>query len=119
MSGKQSTYSTVFDRVDKDTRAAIVVLNQKLIDLQSEIAAKLSALETVEGAESDSQKKHLILLENEVERALKSIKEVVNMVVSDELTPKQFLELHQDDLEKFREMVSQNTDKIAEINDKL
>lgn len=112
-------HSTVFERVDSGTRTAIILLNQKLIDLQVEIAAKLTALETFQDAEHDTQKKHLSMLENEVERALKSIDEVVNMVVSEELTHSEFLKLHHDDLEKFREMVTLNTDKITQINEKL
>lgn len=119
MNGKKSTSSTIFERVDNDTRSAIVLLNQKLIDLRTEITAKLVALDTAQSVEQDTQRKHLSMLENEVGRALKSIEEVVSLVVSDELTHSQFLMLHHDDLEKFREMVSHNTDKIAEINDKL
>ncbi len=111
--------STVFDRVDTETRAAIIQLNQKLVDLKSEIALKLKALETAQDAEHVTQKQHLTLLANEIERALESIDEVVNMVVSEELTHSEFIKLHHDDLEKFREMVSMNADKIAKINEKL
>ncbi len=111
--------STVFDRVDSETRTAIIQLNQKLIDLQSEITSKLKVLETAQDAEHATQKQHLTLLANEIERALKSIDEVVNMVVSEELTHSEFLKVHHDDLEKFREMVSMNANKIAKINEKL
>ncbi len=110
---KQSISQTVFDAVDNDMRSAIIKLNQKLIDLRAEITAKLNALEN---ANEDKQKKQLFMLAEEVERALKSIDDVVNMAVSND---NEFLKLHHDDLERFRKMVTTNTEKIAKINEKL
>ena len=114
-----SLNSTVFERVDSDTRKAIILLSQKLIGLQAEITAKLTSYETTQDEVHDAQKRRLSMLENEVERALKSIDEVVSLVVSEELTHSQFLELHQDDLEKFCEMVFLNTEKMTQLNEKL
>jgi sugar-specific transcriptional regulator TrmB len=115
VSGKQ----TVFEAVDNDMRTAIIQLNRKLRDLHDEITAKLNALEALDEAEHRTQREHLSVLEKEVERALASIDEVVNRVISEELTHSEFLKLHHDDLEKFRDMVTTNADKIAKINKKL
>ena len=115
---KQSISSNFLDSVDDITRAAIIRLNQKLIDLQVEINAKLTVLDQASNEEQCGQKRHLLALESEVERALKSIDDVVNMVISDNVTQSDFLKLHQDDIEQFREMIASNADKIAKISDK-
>jgi hypothetical protein len=119
MSDKQTMSSTVLDTVDNSTRDAVIRLNQKLINLEIEITAKLALLEGSHDKEHETQKKNLLILKNEVERALKSIDDLVNMVVSDQLTDSEFLALHHDELENFREMVTTNADKIAKINEKL
>lgn len=115
---KRSIPSGFLESVDDTTRAAIIRLNQKLIDLQVEINAKLTLLEQASDEEQDVRKRHLLTLESEVERALKSIDDVVNMLISDNVAPSEFLKLHQDDIEQFREMIASNADKIAKINDK-
>lgn len=119
MSNKQNKSPTVFEAIDHEMREAIVKLNQKLIHLQTEITAKIAALKSSEDPQHSIQKKQLSILENEVKRALISIDEVVNMAVSKELTHGEFLKLHHDELEKFREMVATNTDKITKINEKI
>lgn len=119
MTDKQAIPSIVLDTVDNSTRDAIIRLNQKLLNLQMEITAKLALLDRAYDEAHQTQKKNLLILKHEVERALKSIDDVVNMVVSDQLTDGEFLALHHDELENFREMVTTNADKIAKINEKL
>lgn len=116
MISKDSTSQTVFEAVDSDMRSAIIKLNKKLRDLQGEIAAKLIALESSTDTQGDAPKKQLFILAQEVERALQSIDDVVNVAVSND---SEFLKLHHEDLEKFRKMITTNTEKIAKLNEKL
>jgi hypothetical protein len=110
---------TVFETVDSDTRQAIIHLNQKLKDLQTEIAAKLLAIEEGKEEVLKIQPPQLLKLASEVEQALHGIDTVVNTVISEEMTPDEFLEMHHEELEKFREMVITNTEKIEKINKAL
>ena len=58
------------------------------------------------------------MLENEVDRALKGIDDLVNMVVSEAFTRGDFLSKHQNELDKLREMVKINSNEMAKINEK-
>ena len=119
MSIEQHMPPTVFETVDSDTRQAIINLNQKLKDLQSEIAAKLLAIEEGKETESKFKQPQLLKLASEVKQALQGIDAVVNTVISAEMTPNEFLKLHREELKKFREMVITNTESIEKINKTL
>lgn len=116
MSILQSTGSTVIKTIDGDTGSAVIALNQKLKSLQMEIKSKLATL--ADNAAACNQKKSLLILSDEVARALESINKVVSIVDSDDQLRHDFLEHHHDELEKFREMVITNTEMIANIKTK-
>ena len=86
MSSKQHIPPTVFDSIDDLTRDAILHLNKKLIELKKEITIKLELLGEDGDEKSKPQKKQLLVLDGEIERALRSIDKVVNMVVSEDLS---------------------------------
>lgn len=116
---KLNKSSTLFEAIDNDMRNAILQLNQKLINLQTEISTKLTALKDSKEVQHLTQSEQLSLLENEIERALTSLKEVFDMAISTELNQSEFLTFHRKDLDKFREMVASNVEKMSKINEKL
>ena len=119
MNIEQHKPPTVFETVDRDTRQAVIHLNQKLKDLQSEIAAKILAIEEGKETASKFKQPQLLKLANEVEQALQGIDKIVSTVISADMTPNEFLKVHREELKKFREMVITNTESIEKINKAL
>ena len=111
-----SSQATFLEVIDDDTRGGVLRLSQKLNGLQAEIKSKLDVLGAKDDPEATQQKTGLSHLLLEVEKALTGIHELTSMLVTEEMTNEEFLKKNKDELKKFREMVSEKAQKIAEIN---
>lgn len=118
MNKKKSGTHTVLDSIDTTTRSAVVSLDQQLKQLLVDIDLKLSTLEGCEDLKIQQQKKQLLILAEEIQQALQSMDSVVNIAVSDDITPSDFLQQHFEELEKFREVILSNTEQLLEIKKK-
>jgi hypothetical protein len=105
--------SKLIDVVDDDTREGIMRLSQKLKGLQAEITTKLDFLKE---SELD-QKAQLTILAEEIDKALLSINVLVRTEIADGISPEEFLEMNQVELDKFREMVKSNSDQLNKLGD--
>lgn len=110
---------TFLDTVDTATHDSIVRLNQKLKGLQAEINAKIDVLASVTDANSLERKKQLLVLADEVKKALDTIHNLVNLVIEDDLSPSQFNELNQKNIESLKEIFQDSADKISVIKEKF
>jgi hypothetical protein len=115
---KKSGTHTVLESIDTTTRTAIISLDEKLKTLLLEINQKLSQLDGCEDHESQQQKKQLLTLTEEIQQALQSMDNVVNIAVSEDISQNEFLQQHSDELEKFREMILSNTKQLGGIKKK-
>lgn len=112
---KKSRFISV---VDKETHDGVLRLDQKLKGLLVEIESRVEAL----SHESDEtlrepQQAQLVILSEEVKKALVNIKQLVNLVVGENVAPETFEQLHQDDMDDFRQLVKDSLDKISELKD--
>ncbi|WP_133127555.1 hypothetical protein [Legionella nagasakiensis] len=73
----------LLDIVDEDTRVSIIRLNQKLVDLQAEVVAKLTGFETPH--EDEMQRSEFLNFQKEIQKAQDSIDTLVNQVISEPL----------------------------------
>ena len=115
MGKKKSGTHTVLESIDTTTRTAIISLNENLKNLLLEINRKLSNLDSIESVQ---QKRQLSILAEEIQQALQSMDNVVNVAVSDNITQSEFLQQHAEELEKFREVILTNTEKLVGIKKK-
>ncbi|MDI9819775.1 MULTISPECIES: hypothetical protein [unclassified Legionella] len=118
MNDEAHTESTFLEAVDKDLQGNILRLEQKLKGLQAEISAKLHAI-SLDAESSQEQKERLLTLANEVDRAVNSLQTLVNMVIADDLSNEEFLQINHDSLEDLREMFKDSADKISNLKEKL
>jgi hypothetical protein len=108
----------LIDVVDSETRNGLMRLNQKLSGLQAEISSKLDFLSATD-PEAEAKKQQLLLLADEIGKALQSITSVMRSEISSDLTTEQFLEMNQEELDKFREVVKNNSDQLTKMADLL
>lgn len=80
MSAAQHIPPTLLEIEDSDGLNAILKLNQNLKEFQIDLASKLAAIDTCQGAKAEQQQ--LFDLVEEVERALQGINKVVKVVVA-------------------------------------
>lgn len=118
MSNKRITTATVFDSVDSKTRRAIVSLNQKLLILQTEIEQKLSDLTPGESEQLLNKQKQLLLLAEEVKRALQSMEHVVQLALFGENLEAEVFDQYQEELDMFREMILLSAKQMEKMGTK-
>ncbi len=106
----------LIDVVDAETRNGLMRLNQKLKGLQAEISSKLDFIND-NTPENQAKKVQLMLLSDEIDKALQSITMVIRTEIARDVSTEQFLELNQDELDKFREMVKQNSDQLGKMTE--
>ena len=117
MTNSQHTPSTFLEVVDHETRDSVLRLNQKLKCLQAEIRAKLETLAEVSAPDAVAQKKNLSTLIAEVDKALLGIDNLTHMVVTPEMTNSEFLQTNHNELEKFRDLVTEKAQEITKLKD--
>ncbi len=106
--------------VDKQLRESILRLDQKLKGMQAEVRVKLESL-----ADSSSDKQNrefervFTLLDEELTKAIDSIKNLVDIVVSDEATDNEFLISNQENIEKLRNLFAENLETITKIKEEF
>jgi hypothetical protein len=105
MSNQSPTAATVFDSMDNKTRRAIVSLNNKLLTLQIEIEKKLSDFAPGESEQLLNKQKQLLMLADEVKRALQSMDHVVQLALFAENPEGDVFDQYQEELDIFREMI--------------
>lgn len=116
MIDEQPAPSKFINAVDKEMHDSILRLDQKLKGLQAEIRVKKEAMALEKSDEvTENRKKHLLILEDEVGQAIESIKNLVNMTVSEELTDKEFATINHESLESLRQIFDDNISKIAKL----
>lgn len=120
MVGEQQEKATKFiNAVDKDMHDSILRLDQKLKGLQVEIHERIKAAAEEKDEYAAMRQKLLANLGEEIAMAIASIKALVEMVISDEYTGTQFLEMNQEGLESLREVFKENLDRITKIRDQF
>lgn len=110
---------TFIETVDNDTRNNILRLDQKLKGLQAEISAKIDAMASLTDAASSERKKQLMILSDEVKKAIQGIQRLVNLAVADEFSASEFNEMNHEKIEALREMFKESADKISLIKEKF
>ncbi|KTD22054.1 Uncharacterised protein [Legionella lansingensis] len=110
---------TFLDSIDDEMHENILRLDQKLKGLQAEIAVKIDALATPKDEAASERKAQLIMLSEEVNKAIDSIKTLVNTVIAEDISPKEFQKINQETLDSLREMFKDNVDKISKIKEKF
>lgn len=118
MVGEQQEKSTFIKAVDRDMHNSIIRLDQKLKGLQAEIGVKIQAISD-NSDETTVERERLIVLSEEVDKAIDSIKELVTMVISDELSDSEFVQMNQDGLKSLREIFKDNIDKISKFKEQF
>lgn len=109
--------SKFINAVDKELRESIIRLDQKLKGLQAEISARL---EVIRETESDKkQEEELSRALEEVAKAISSIKVLVNRVISDDITNKDFLKINHENIEMLRALFTTHLEAITEFKDKF
>ena len=119
MGKKTQTAQTVLEALDSPTREAILNLNEKMRRLQVEITAKLDTLSEQDPASFDAKNKQLQTLADEVQQTLDGIHAVIHTLIPEHLSPQAFLDNHRQELDAFREMIINNTEKIDDLFDNL
>ncbi|MFC3908810.1 hypothetical protein ACFORL_06930 [Legionella dresdenensis] len=105
----------LIDAVDKKTQESILLLNAKLRKLLEEINLKKD-----EAASGDPERaSQLESLISEIAMAIGGIEGIVNVVVSEDLSLNEFIELNQAELEEFRNMILEGNKKIAQLEEKF
>lgn len=108
---------TFINAVDEEMHDNILRLDQKLKGLLAEINAKIDALSHEN--DNSERKQQLVMLSGEVTQAINSIKNLVELVVSDDLNNNDFVEMNRDNLEVLREIFKDNIDRISKINEQF
>lgn len=116
---QQEESSTFINAVDRDMHDSIMRLDQKLKGLQAEINAKIQATLGDNDKTVADRRQQLNALSDEVDKAIDSIKALVNMVISDELSDSQFVQMNQEELESLRQIFKDNIDKISKLKEQF
>ena len=106
----------LIDAVDAEPRNRLTRLHQKLKVLQAEISSKLDFIND-NTPENQAKKVQLMLLSDEIDKALQSITMVIRTEIARDVSTEQFLERNQDELDRFREMVKQNSDQLGKMTE--
>ena len=116
MIDEQPTPSKFINAVDKEMHDSILRLDQKHKGLLAEIQVKKESMALEKTDEViENRKKHLLILEDEVSQAIESIRTLVNMTVSEELSDEEFNAINQENLESLRQVFDDNIDKITKL----
>lgn len=108
----------LIDMVDDKTRNNIDILEQKLNGLKDEMNVQLDTLEG--GSQNDgAQFEHLKRFLDEVELALTQMNHLKTVLIEDNLTPQEFLEINQSELKDFGTVIEKNIERVAEIKETL
>lgn len=109
--------SRFINAVDKDLRESIIRLDQKLKGLQAEINAKLEIIKDMQGDKNHEE----VLAEagKEVAKAISAIKELVNRVISEDITDKDFLKINHENIEMLRALFASHLETITELKDEF
>lgn len=112
--------ATFLKNVDKETYDGILNLNQKLEGLLSELEVKIKLSEPASANDrTQVLNQHLATLYEEVKKALASIKTLVNLTIGSGDEGTKMANLSQHDLDAFREMIKDGSEKIEKIRDKF
>lgn len=111
--------SKFINTVDKQLRESILRLDQKLKGMQAEVQVKLESLHNTNDNQKREHERVYTLLANELSQAIDSIKNLVNMVVSDEVTDQEFLKSNQENIEKLRDLFASNLDTITKLKEEF
>ncbi|MBA2709913.1 MAG: hypothetical protein H0U57_04900 [Tatlockia sp.] len=107
--------------VDKQLRESILRLDQKLKGLQAEVKVKLESLNDSNSSENQNRELERVftLLNEELTKAIDSIKHLVDLVVSDEVSNNEFLISNQENIEKLRDLFATHLDTISKIKEEF
>jgi ribosome recycling factor len=111
--------SKFINAVDKQLRESILRLDQKLKGMQAEVQVKLESIANTTDNQERERERVFSLLADELAQAIDSIKNLVNMVVSDEVTDKEFLKSNQENIEKLRDLFASNLDTISKLKEQF
>jgi len=105
--------------VDKDLHDNILRLDQKLKGFLAEINVKLEAIDGDELELKEERKEQLLLLSEEIKKAISGIKNLVNTVLEDGLTSSEFAEMNRENLDSLREGFKQSLEKISKMREEF
>lgn len=107
---------TLFDAVDKETKTSILQLNRNLKGLVFELESRMENLALDADSELKStQQVQLKSTLDEVNKAIDSIKSVVDLVLAEGVDVETFLQANASELNVLRELVHSSTDKVVKI----
>ncbi len=119
MVGEQLEPSTFIHAVDKELHDNIVRLDQKLKGFLAEINVKIEAIEDDSNEIEKQSKQQLILLAEEVQKGIDSIKNLVSMVLEEGISQSEFREMNREELESLRKEFEQSISKIVKIKEEF
>lgn len=120
MVGEQREKPSKFiNAVDRDMHDSILRLDQKLKGLQTEINVKIQSASEDQDEHASERRKQLANLSEEVAKAIDSIKDLVNMVISEEYSDTEFVQMNHEGLESLREIFKDNIDKISKLKEQF
>ncbi|MBA3537663.1 MAG: hypothetical protein H0T84_13825 [Tatlockia sp.] len=111
--------SKFINTVDKQLRESILRLDQKLKGMQAEVQVKLESLTNTNDNQERERERVYTLLSEELAQAIDSIKNLVTMVVSEEVSDQEFLRSNQENIEKLRELFASNLDTISKLKEQF
>lgn len=111
--------SKFINAVDKQLRDSIIRLDQKLKGMHAEVEAKLEVLANADNKQDRELQRVFTLLAEELTKAIDSIKHLVELVVSDEITDQEFLNSNQENIEKLRDLFDTNLETISKLKEQF
>lgn len=104
--------------ITQETHENVLRLNQKLRGLLVEIEAKLEASELEpDNALNQARKQQMQALHTEVNKALTSIKTLVSVMTGNQAS--QFLNLSEEELSSFRDLIKESVEKISKMKEEF
>ena len=111
---------TLFDAVDKETKASILQLNRNLREVVLDLESRIDnlALESDKEASAVVEQQLRATLA-EVNRAIATIKSVVDFVLAEGVDAEAFLKANEQELSAFRDLIHTSMENILKIKKEM
>ncbi|STX92392.1 Uncharacterised protein [Legionella londiniensis] len=119
MAEEQDSSVLFIEMVDKDTRETLFRMLQKFTGLKAEIEARRLLLDKFSTADSAAKKSELALLMAQADETIGKLDALMNMKIPEDLSQERFLQMTQEDLQSFKEKISENLHQISEFSTKI